>query len=131
MAADQLLARVVGDLGEVARAALLEQQREEVDLEEDVAELVDAASRRRRRCAASASSYASSTVCGTIVRSSCSRSHGHSRRSRRVISIQARERLGDLPWRLAQVVVVGVEDVAGGAVVVPPGVVVVDVVGAL
>ena len=37
------------------------------------------------RCAASASSYASSTVCGTIERSSCSRSHGHSRRRRRVI----------------------------------------------
>jgi len=36
--------------------------------------------------AASASSYASSTVCGTIVRSSCSRSQGHSRRSRCVIS---------------------------------------------
>jgi D-alanyl-D-alanine carboxypeptidase len=35
-------------------------------------------------CAAAASSYASSTVCGTIERSSCSRSHGHSRRSRRV-----------------------------------------------
>src|SRR3954464_14777560 len=34
--------------------------------------------------AAAASSYASSTVCGTIERSSCSRSHGHSRRSRRV-----------------------------------------------
>src|SRR3954468_17245143 len=38
------------------------------------------------RLAASASSYASSTVCGTIERSSCSRSHGHSVRSRRVIS---------------------------------------------
>src|SRR3954451_11272252 len=36
--------------------------------------------------AASASSYASSTVCGTIERSSCSRSHGHSTRRRRVIS---------------------------------------------
>src|SRR3954469_1581808 len=35
-------------------------------------------------CAAAASSYASPTVCGTIERSSCSRSHGHSRRSRRV-----------------------------------------------
>src|SRR4051812_30252177 len=38
------------------------------------------------RWAASASSYASSTVCGTIERSSCSRSHGHSTRRRRVIS---------------------------------------------
>src|SRR5918994_5764522 len=36
--------------------------------------------------AASASSYASSTVCGTIERSSCSRSQGHSRRSLRVTS---------------------------------------------
>src|SRR4051812_19124087 len=36
------------------------------------------------RWAASASSYASSTVCGTIERSSCSRSHGHSTRRRRV-----------------------------------------------
>jgi hypothetical protein len=32
---------VLGDRGEVAGAALLEQQREEVDLEEDVAELVE------------------------------------------------------------------------------------------
>src|SRR5262249_3053315 len=36
--------------------------------------------------AASATSYASSTVCGTIVRAVCSRSHGHSRRSRSVSS---------------------------------------------
>ena len=41
MAADQLLAAVLGDLGERAGAALLEQQREEVDLEEHVAELVE------------------------------------------------------------------------------------------
>jgi hypothetical protein len=41
VAADQLLAAVLGDLGERARPALLEQQREEVDLEEDVAELVE------------------------------------------------------------------------------------------
>ena len=41
MAADQLLAAVLGDLGERAAAALLEQQREEVDLEEHVAELVE------------------------------------------------------------------------------------------
>src|SRR2546430_9959045 len=34
--------------------------------------------------AASATSYASSTVCGTIVRSVCSRSQGQSRRSRSV-----------------------------------------------
>ena len=39
--ADQLLAHVLGDLGQRAAAALLEQQREEVDLEEDVAELVE------------------------------------------------------------------------------------------
>src|SRR3954453_11514545 len=37
-----------------------------------------------RPIAASATSYASSTVCGTIVRSVCSRSHGQSRRSRSV-----------------------------------------------
>src|SRR3954471_7945829 len=36
--------------------------------------------------AASATSYASSTVCGTIVRAVCSRSHGHSRRNRSVSS---------------------------------------------
>ena len=39
--ADQLLAAVLGHGGQVARAALLEQQREEVDLEEHVAELVE------------------------------------------------------------------------------------------
>ena len=41
VAADQLLAAVLGDLGERAAAALLEQQREEVHLEEHVAELVE------------------------------------------------------------------------------------------
>ena len=41
VAADQLLGDVVGDLREVAGAALLEQQRQEVDLEEHVAELVE------------------------------------------------------------------------------------------
>jgi hypothetical protein len=41
VAADELLAAVLGDPGQVARAALLEQQRQEVDLEEDVAELVE------------------------------------------------------------------------------------------
>jgi hypothetical protein len=41
MAADQLLAAVLGDLAEVAGATLLEQQRQEVDLEEHVAELVE------------------------------------------------------------------------------------------
>src|SRR3954452_3001111 len=41
MAADQLRAAVLGDAGHVARAALLEQQREEVHLKEDVAELVE------------------------------------------------------------------------------------------
>jgi hypothetical protein len=41
VAADQLLAAVLGDRGESPGAALLEQQREEVDLEEHVAELVE------------------------------------------------------------------------------------------
>ena len=41
VAADELLGAVIGHLGEIARAALLEQQGEEVDLEEDVAELVE------------------------------------------------------------------------------------------
>jgi hypothetical protein len=41
MAADQLLAAVLGHLGEVARAALLEQQGEEVDLEQHVPQLVE------------------------------------------------------------------------------------------
>src|SRR3954453_9937453 len=41
VAPHELGADVLGDLGEVAGAALLEQQREEVDLEEDVAELVE------------------------------------------------------------------------------------------
>ena len=41
VAPDQLLAHVLGDVGERARAALLEQQRQEVDLEEHVAELVE------------------------------------------------------------------------------------------
>src|SRR5262249_50296108 len=40
--------------------------------------------------AASATSYASSTVCGTIVRAVCSRSHGQSRRSRSVRCCRAR-----------------------------------------
>ena len=40
MAADELLAHVLGHLRHVAGAALLEQQREEVHLEEHVAELV-------------------------------------------------------------------------------------------
>ena len=55
VAADQLLAAVLGDRGEVAGAALLEQQREEVDLEEHVAQLVEQL-RVVARCAASASS---------------------------------------------------------------------------
>jgi hypothetical protein len=38
--ADQLLAAVLGDLGQRAGAALLEQQRQEVHLEEHVAQLV-------------------------------------------------------------------------------------------
>jgi hypothetical protein len=41
VAPDQLLAAVLGHLGERSRAALLEQQRQEVDLEEDVAELIE------------------------------------------------------------------------------------------
>ena len=41
VAPDQLLAHVLGDVGQRARPALLEQQRQEVDLEEDVAELVE------------------------------------------------------------------------------------------
>ena len=41
VAADELLAAVLGDRAEIARAALLEQQRQEVDLKEDVAELVE------------------------------------------------------------------------------------------
>src|SRR3954447_7100793 len=41
VAADQLLAAVLGDLGQRARAALLQQQRQEVHLEEHVAELVE------------------------------------------------------------------------------------------
>ena len=41
VAADELLAAVLGDRREIAGAALLEQQREEVDLEEHVAELVE------------------------------------------------------------------------------------------
>ena len=41
VAADQLLGAVVGDRGQGSGAALLEQQGEEVDLEEDVAELVE------------------------------------------------------------------------------------------
>jgi hypothetical protein len=41
VAADQLLAAVIGNSGQVAGAPLLKQQRQEVDLEEDVAELVE------------------------------------------------------------------------------------------
>ena len=41
VAADQLLAAVLGDVGQRAGAALLEQQRQEVHLEEHVAELVE------------------------------------------------------------------------------------------
>jgi hypothetical protein len=41
MPADQLLGDPLGDRAQVAGAALLEQQREEDDLEEDVAELVE------------------------------------------------------------------------------------------
>ncbi len=41
MAADQLLRHLLGDPIERALSALLQQQREEDDLEEDVAELVE------------------------------------------------------------------------------------------
>ena len=41
VAADEFLVDLAGDLLEIPRAALLEQQREEVDLEEEVAELVE------------------------------------------------------------------------------------------
>ncbi len=41
VATDQLLAAVLGDLREIARAALLEQQREEHHLEEHVPHLVE------------------------------------------------------------------------------------------
>ena len=41
VAADELVVNPAGDLLEVPRSALLEQQREEVDLEEEVAELVE------------------------------------------------------------------------------------------
>jgi hypothetical protein len=41
MAADELLAHVLGDLREVPGAALLHEERQEVHLEEDVAELVE------------------------------------------------------------------------------------------
>ena len=41
VAADQFLAAVIGDLAKIADAALLKQQREKIDLEEHVAELID------------------------------------------------------------------------------------------
>jgi hypothetical protein len=41
MPADKLRVDAARDLGEIAGAALLQQQREEVDLEEQVAELVE------------------------------------------------------------------------------------------
>ena len=41
MTADQLLDGALGHLGEASRAALLEQERQEVDLEQHVAQLVD------------------------------------------------------------------------------------------
>jgi hypothetical protein len=41
VATDQLLAAVLGDLSEIARAALLEQQREKHHLEEHVSQLVE------------------------------------------------------------------------------------------
>src|SRR3954471_1564348 len=52
------------------------------------------------RFAAPASSYASSTVCGTIERSSCSRSQGHSTRRRRVISSRRASASPDRPGSL-------------------------------
>ncbi len=41
MAADQLLGAVLGDHRQVAGASLLQEERQEVDLEQDVAELVE------------------------------------------------------------------------------------------
>jgi hypothetical protein len=83
VAAHELLVDVVGDVGERSRSALLEQQRQEVHLEEDVAELVE-----QLGVVAVVSGLGELVglldVWGTIERSSCSRSHGQSRRSRRV-----------------------------------------------
>ena len=84
MPADQLLGDLLGNLFQRTGAALLEQQRQEVDLEEDVAELV------LELGVVAAVGGLGELVrlldgVGTIVRSSCSRSHGHSRRSRRVM----------------------------------------------
>ena len=56
VAADQLRRAGLGDRGEVALAALLEQQRQEHHLEEDVAELVEHRGGVVARPAASASS---------------------------------------------------------------------------
>jgi hypothetical protein len=41
VAPDQLVRHVLGDLGEVARLALFEQQRQEMHLEQHIAQLVD------------------------------------------------------------------------------------------
>ena len=56
VAADELLVDPARDLLEIAVALLLEQEREEVDLEEEVAELVERASRGSSASAASATS---------------------------------------------------------------------------
>ena len=83
MPAHELLVHEPGDRLQIGAAALLQEQREEVDLEQEVAELVGELG-VVTPIAASATSYASSTVCGTIVRSVCSRSQGQSRRRRSV-----------------------------------------------
>src|SRR3954451_16540651 len=69
---------------------------------------------------AAASSQASPTVCGTIERSSCSRSHGHSRRSLRVSASRratASPVLSSMPSRLLREVeqVVGAHEARGVA----------------
>ena len=64
--------------------------------------------------AASATSYASSTVCGTIVRSVCSRSQGHSRRRCRVRSWRSRSASARLIGRI-YCVSVGASGTAGGS----------------
>ena len=114
-------ARSVGDRGEIARAALLEQQREEVNLEQQVAELVE-----QLRVVAGVRGVGELVGLRHRVsddqRSSCSRSHGHSRRSRRVSSSSLAIALGSAPAMtraqpdvapVAGVVVLDVDDVFG------------------
>jgi hypothetical protein len=84
-AADQFRSAGLRDRRPGPLFALLEEQREEGDLEEDVSQLVHhglgvVAVRRVGQLVGLL------TVCGTIERASCSRSQGHSRRRRRVTS---------------------------------------------